>query len=86
MEIKFYNTLTKQKEIFTPLDSKTIKIYFFMFYILFKKSFVNALLLLSGRKKIEICERNERHDVDECKHCHCTICTDCECHCECVEE
>lgn len=27
MEIKFYNTLTKQKEIFTPLDSKTIKIY-----------------------------------------------------------
>ena len=27
MEIKFYNTLTKQKEIFTPLDSKIIKIY-----------------------------------------------------------
>ncbi len=27
MEIKFYNTLTKKKEIFTPLEDNTVKIY-----------------------------------------------------------
>ena len=27
MELKFYNTLTRKKEIFTPLDGNTVRIY-----------------------------------------------------------